>query len=67
VVDIDGFRLIETAAIARYLDAALPGPPLVPSDPKNAALMDMVTSIIDSYGYGSMSGGVAAYHLFPTS
>jgi glutathione S-transferase len=27
--------------------------------------MDMVTSIIDSYGYGPMIGGVAAYHLFP--
>jgi glutathione S-transferase len=65
VVDIDGFRLIETAATARYLDAALPGPFLVPSDPKNAARMDMVTSIIDSYGYGPMIGRVAAYHLFP--
>jgi glutathione S-transferase len=25
----------------------------------------MVMSIIDSYGYSAMIGGVAAYHLFP--
>lgn len=65
VVDVDGFRIIETPAIARYLDTVLAGPSLVPSDPKDRARMDMVTSIIDSYGYGPMIGGVAAYHLFP--
>jgi len=65
VVDVDGFRIIETAAIARYLDTVLPGPSLVPANPKDRARMDMVTSIIDSYGYGPMVGGVAAYHLFP--
>ena len=27
--------------------------------------MDMVLSVIDSYGYGALVGGVAAYHLFP--
>ena len=27
--------------------------------------MDMVIGIIDSYGYGALLGGVAAYHLFP--
>ena len=25
----------------------------------------MVIGIIDSYGYGALIGGVAAYHLFP--
>ncbi len=65
VVDIDGFRLIETPAILRYLDAVLPGPKLVPSDPKDAARMDMSISILDSYGYGALIGGVVAYHLFP--
>ncbi len=65
VVDIDGFRIIETPAIMRYLDAVLPGKALVPSDPKDAARMDMVISIIDSYGYGALLGGVVAYHLFP--
>ena len=65
VVDVDGFRLIETPAITHYLDTVLPGPSLTPADPKDRARMDMVTSIIDSYGYGPMIGGVAAYHLFP--
>ena len=65
VVDVDGFRLIETPAITRYLDAVLPGPTLVPPAPKDAAAMDMVTSILDSYGYPAMIGGVVAYHLFP--
>ena len=65
VVDIDGFRIIETPAIVRYLDAVLPGTKLVPSDPKAAAKMDMAISINDSYGYGAMVGGVTAYHLFP--
>ena len=27
--------------------------------------MDMIVGIIDSYGYGALVGGVAAYHLFP--
>ena len=65
VVDIDGFRVIETAAIMRYLDTVLPGKVLVPRDPKDAARMDMVVSIIDSYGYGPILGGAVAYHLFP--
>ena len=65
VVEVDGFRVIETPAILRYLDAVLPGPKLVPADPKDAARADMVVSIIDSYGYGPIIGGLVAYHLFP--
>ena len=65
VVEVDGFRIIETPAIARYLNAVLPGASLVPSDPKDVARMDMATGIIDSYGYGAIIGGAVAYHLFP--
>jgi glutathione S-transferase len=65
VVDIDGFRVIETPAITRYLNAVLPGASLVPADPKDAARMDMVICTIDSYGYAPLIGGVVAYHLFP--
>ncbi len=65
VVDIDGFRVIETPAIARYLNAVLPGKNLVPADPKDEARMNTAVSIIDSYGYGAILGGVSAYHLFP--
>ncbi len=65
ILDFDGFRVIETPAITRYLDVVLPGKSLVPADAKDAARMDMVMSIIDSYGYGALIGGVVAYHLFP--
>ena len=65
VVEVDGFRVIETPAILRYLDAVLPGPKLVPADPKDAARADTAVSIIDSYGYGPIIGGLVAYHLFP--
>ena len=65
VVDVDGFRIIETPAIMRYLDTTLPGPSLVPQDAKDAARMDMVVGIIDSYGYMPLLAGVVAYHLFP--
>lgn len=64
VLDHDGFRVIETSAIAPYLDEALPGPALTPDNPKDRARMRMAMGIIDSYGYGALIG-VAGYHLFP--
>ena len=65
VLDHDGIRILETSAITRYLNDVLPGPSLVPATPADRARMDMVVTIIDSYGYGALVGGVAAYHLFP--
>ena len=65
VLDHDGLRILETTAIARYLNDALPGKSLIPATPADRARMDMVVGIIDSYGYGSLLAGVAAYHLFP--
>ena len=65
VLDHDGMRILETSAIARYLNDILPGESLVPSTPKDRARMDMVIGVIDSYGYGALVGGIAAYHLFP--
>ncbi|MEE2953406.1 MAG: glutathione S-transferase family protein [Pseudomonadota bacterium] len=65
VLDHDGMRIYETAAICQYLDTVLPGVSLIPSDPKSRARMDMVTNIVDSYAYGPIVGGVVAYHLFP--
>jgi len=65
VLDHDGMRILETSAIARYLNDVLPGNSLVPSTPKDRARMDMVIGIIDSYGYGGLVGGIAAFHLFP--
>lgn len=65
VLDHGGFRVLETMAIARYLNDVLPGPSLIPAAPKDRARMDMAVGLIDSYGYGALIGGVAAYHLFP--
>ena len=65
VLDHDGMRILETSAITRYLNDVLPGKSLVPATPKDRARMDMILSDIDSYGYGALVGGVAAYHLFP--
>jgi glutathione S-transferase len=65
VLDHDGMRLLETSAIVRYLNEVLPGTSLVPATAKDRARMDMVIGVVDSYGYPSLIGGVAAYHLFP--
>jgi glutathione S-transferase len=65
VLDHDGMRILETTAIARYLNDVLPGRSLIPATPKDRARMDMIIGIIDSYGYGALIGGVAAFHLFP--
>jgi glutathione S-transferase len=65
VLDHDGMRILETTAIARYLNDVLPGKSLIPSTPKDRARMDMIIGLVDSYGYGALTGGVAAYHLFP--
>ena len=65
VLDYDGIRILETAAIARYLNDVLPGKSLIPATPKDRARMDMVIGVIDSYGYGALLAGVCGYHLFP--
>ena len=65
VLEHDGLRIVETAAIARYLNDVLPGPTLIPATPQGRARMDMVIGLVDSYGYGALVAGIAAYHLFP--
>ena len=65
VLEHDGMRILETSAIVRYLNDVLPGRSLVPATPRDRARMDMIVGLVDSYGYGALLGGVAAYHLFP--
>ena len=65
VLDCNGQRILETSAIVRYINDVLPGKSLIPAKPEDRARMDMVIGILDSYGYGAMIAGVAAYHLFP--
>lgn len=49
-----GFDLYETAAIARYVDEAFPGPPLQPAAAASRARMTQIVSLLDSYAYRSM-------------
>ena len=49
----DGFRLYEAGAIARYIDAAFPGPALMPAEPRARARADQIIGILDSYAYGT--------------
>ena len=47
----DGFRLYETGAITRYVDAAFPGPALMPAAPQERARADQIIAILDAYAY----------------
>jgi glutathione S-transferase len=49
VLDEDGYRLIESRAILRYLDSSLPGPSFTPSSLKERARMDQWLSVDQSY------------------
>lgn len=53
-----GFRLYETGAIIRYVDEALPGPALQPTDPRARARMNQVIGILDAYLYRSLVWGI---------
>jgi glutathione S-transferase len=59
-----GFSLYETAAIARYVDAAFAGASLVPKEARAAGRMQQVIGIIDSYGYRPMVRQVFAHVVF---
>ena len=58
------FSLYETAAIARYVDAAFAGESLLPWEARAAARMQQVIGIIDSYGYRPMVRQVFAHAVF---
>jgi glutathione S-transferase len=48
VLDPDGLRILETSAIARYLNDILPGKSLIPANPRDRARMDMIVGVTDS-------------------
>lgn len=58
ILEHDGFRVYETAAIIAYVDEAFDGPPLTPSDPARRARMNQWISALSSYYYPYI-----AYHL----
>ncbi|QQS14942.1 MAG: glutathione S-transferase family protein [Rhodospirillales bacterium] len=47
-------RLYESGAIARYVDAAFPGPALTPADARGRARVDQLISVCDSYVYRTL-------------
>lgn len=58
------FDVYETTAIARYVDAAFDGPPMIPTEPKALARMAQVVSVVDSYGYRPMIRQVVSHRVF---
>jgi glutathione S-transferase len=48
-IDHGDFRLYETQAILRYLDAAFPNPPMQPTDPRTIGRMNQIIGINDWY------------------
>jgi len=63
VLEQGDFRLYETQAILRYLDAVLPGPALQPQDPRAAARMNQIAGIVDWYVFPYISVGISAERL----
>jgi glutathione S-transferase len=60
----DGFALYETAAIARYVDEAFPGPRLQPADARRRARMAQIVGVVDSYGYWPLVRQVFSHRVF---
>lgn len=58
-------QLIETAAIAHYLDAIGPGPSLVPAEPVRRAENEQWLSIINCYAYTDLVPNYLFHYLFP--
>jgi glutathione S-transferase len=63
VLEQGEFRLYETQAILRYVDAILPGPVLQPKDPRRAARMNQIVGIVDWYLFPYASVGICAERL----
>src|SRR5882757_5925997 len=60
ILDHGDFRLYETQAILRYLDAALAGPALQPKDLRAAARMNQIAGIVDWYVFPYITVGITA-------
>src|ERR1700738_5296082 len=63
ILEHGDFRLYETQAILRYLDAVLPGPALQPREPCAAARMNQIAGIVDWYVFPYISVGITAERL----
>ena len=60
ILEQGDFRLYETQAILRYLDAALPGVALQPKDARAVARMSQIAGIVDWYVFPYISQAITA-------
>ena len=59
------FELCESKAIATYLDLAFPGPKLIPTDPRHAALTEQWVSLVNTKMDGTLVRTYLLNYIFP--
>jgi glutathione S-transferase len=63
LLEHDDFMLYETQAILRYLERALPSPPLIPKEPREAARMDQLIGISDWYLFQGVNNVIGFHRI----
>ena len=63
VVDHGDFRLYETQAILRYVDAVIPLPALQPKDARAAARMDQIIGVNDWYLFPQVTAVIGFHRI----
>jgi glutathione S-transferase len=59
------FELCESKAIATYLDLSFPGPKLIPTDPRHAALTEQWVSLVNTKMDGTLVRTYLVSYVFP--
>ena len=59
------FELCESKAIATYLDLSFPGPKLIPTDPRHAALTEQWVSLVNTKMDGTLVRTYLLNYIFP--
>jgi glutathione S-transferase len=59
------FELCESKAIATYLDLSFPGPKLIPTDPRHAALTEQWVSLVNTKMDGTLVRTYLTNYIFP--
>ncbi len=59
------FELCEAKALATYLDLSFPGPKLIPTDPRHAALTEQWVSLVNTKMDGTLVRTYLLNYIFP--
>src|SRR5580700_7038866 len=59
------FELCESKAIATYLDLTFPGPKLIPTEPRHAALTEQWVSLVNTKMDGTLVRSYLLNYIFP--